>query len=93
MKDLGLQVNNLGVQRVFIHLDQELSSSQITELEAMGVIPYLNTWIPPIGSHPTGFMLADMPVEKLGELAAEDYVIRLESAEGLLEPQNGSRPQ
>ena len=93
MKDLGLRLDNLEVQRVFIHLDQELNSSQIAELEAMGIILYLGSWIPPVGSHPTGFILADMPVEKLGELAAKDYVIRLESAEGTLEPQNGSRPQ
>ncbi len=93
MKGLGMNVDNLGVQRIFIHLNQALTPSQIQELKAMGITLYLDSWIPPVGNHPTGYLLADMPVDKLAELTRKDYVVRLEAAEVQLEPQNQAQPQ
>ena len=93
MKNMGMSVDNLEIQRIFIHLAQELNSSQIEELEAMGITLYLDSWIPPVGAHPTGFLIADMLIDRLERLAEKDYVIRLETAERQLEPQNGSQPQ
>lgn len=93
MKELGMMVDNLEIQRIFIHLTKELNSSQIAELEAMGIILYLDSWIPPVGAHPTGFIIADMPIDKLEALAEKDYVVRLDTAERLLEPKGGSQPQ
>ena len=75
------------MQRVFIHLAQEPSAKQIDELEAMGITPYPDSWIPAAGGHPTGFIVADMPIGKLDELLEKDYVVRLDTAEQLLEPQ------
>ena len=37
-------------------------------------------------------MLADMPVDKLSDLASKDYVIRLETAEQQAFPQGGAGP-
>ena len=93
MKKMGMSVDNLEIQRIFIHLAEELNFSQTTELGAMGITLYLDSWIPPVGAHPTGFITADMPVDKLGEVAEKDYVVRLETAERQLEPHNGSQPQ
>ena len=93
MKRFGMRVDNLEMQRIFIHLTDELNSSQIAELETMGITLYLDSWIPPVGAHPTGFIIADMPIDKLEELAARNYVVRLDTAERLLEPTGGSRPQ
>ncbi len=93
MKSMGMKVDNLEIQRIFIHLSQELNPSQIEELEAMGITLYLDSWIPPVGEHPTGFILADMPVDKLEALAEKNYVARLDTAERQLEPQAGSQPQ
>ncbi len=93
MKGMGMRVDNLEMQRIFIHLDQPLNQSQVAEFEAMGLTLYLDSWIPPVGAHPTGFISADMPVDKLGEVAEKDYVVRLETAERQLEPHNGSQPQ
>ena len=87
MKAMGMRTKNLGVQRIFIHLAQEPTAGQIDELEAMGITPYPDSWIPAAGGHPTGFMVADMPIEKLDELEGKDYVVRLDTAEQLLEPQ------
>ena len=69
MKRLGMRVDNLQIQRIFIHLTEELNSSQIEELEAMGITLYLDSWIPAVGDHPTGFLIADMPINKLEKVA------------------------
>ncbi|MFC2036290.1 FG-GAP-like repeat-containing protein, partial [Chloroflexota bacterium] len=85
-QDIGLE--SLDKQRIFIHFTQKPTQSQIVELEAVGITPYLDSWIPPLENHPTGFILADMPIDKLQILAQKGYVIRLETAERMLEPQN-----
>ena len=90
---MGMMVDNLEIQRIFIHLGDQLNSSQIAELEAMGIILYLDSWIPPLGIHPTGFMIADMPIDKLAALVEKNYIVRLETAEQRLEPTGGSQPQ
>jgi len=87
MKAMGMRTDNLTMQRIFIHLAQEPTPSQIDELKAMGIIPYPDSWIPPVGGHPTGFIVADMPIDKLDELAGKDYVMLLDTAEQVLEPQ------
>ena len=93
MKNMGMRTDNLKIQRVFIHLNKKLSQSQIEEIVAMEIILYLDSWIPPVGGHSTGFILADMPIDKLQALSEKDYVVRLDTAERLLEPQHGSQPQ
>jgi len=87
MKNMGMRVDNLKIQRIFIHLARELNPSQIDELRAMGITLYLDSWVPAVGGHPTGFLLADMPVDRLRELAEKDFVVRLETAERELKPQ------
>jgi clostripain len=84
----GMNTEDLDMQRVFIHLAQEPTDKQLKELEALGITPYPESWIPPVGEFPTGFIVADMPVEGLGELAGIDYVAQLDTAEQMLEPQN-----
>jgi len=93
MKNMGMHVDNLESQRIFIHLTQELNPSQVEEIEALGITLYPGSWIPPVGNHPTGFILADMPIDMLEELAEKDYVVSLETAERQLQPQNGAQPQ
>ena len=88
MQAMGMRTENLGMQRVFIHLAQEPTAQQIAELEAMGITPYPDSWIPPVDEHPTGFIAADMPIDKLDELESKDYVAQLDTAEQMLEPQN-----
>jgi len=88
MRQTGMRTENLGMQRIFIHLAQESTASQIDELTTMGITPYPDSWIPPVGEYPTGFIVADMPVDKLDELAGKDYVVQLDTTEQMLEPQN-----
>ena len=93
MKNMGMVVDNLESQRIFIHLEHELNDSQIKDLQNMGLTLYLDSWIPPVGAHPTGFILADMPLEVLGELADKEYIVNLDTAEVEFQPQTGSQPQ
>jgi hypothetical protein len=48
---------------------------------------HADSWIPPVGSHPLGFFIADMPADKLEALAARDYVDKLDTAERQSLPQ------
>ena len=93
MKNMGMMVDNLAMQRLFIHLSKELITPQTEELEALGIILYLDSWIPPTGGHPTGFIIADMPVDTLETLAGKAYIVRLETAEQMLEPHSSAQPQ
>jgi len=75
-------------QRIFLYSTNRLSQVQIQELGTMGLTLYPDSWIPPVGDHPTGFILADMPLDKLSEMAGKGYVARLDTAERFLQPQN-----
>jgi len=90
MQTLGMRTDYLGTQRIFIYMAQQLTPAQITELTGLGITIYPDSWIPPLANHPNGFVLADMPVDKLDALAAKDYVIKLDTAEQQLQPQNFS---
>jgi len=87
MKNIGLNVDNLAIQRIFIYLGEPITPAQVQELQAIGITLYLDSWIPPAGEHREGFLVADMPLNKLAELAAKDYVLRLDSAEKVAQPQ------
>jgi hypothetical protein len=88
MKARGMRVDNLSLQRIFIYLNQEPNQNQVAELQALGITLYLDSWIPPVGAHPAGFLLAEMPIDKVNDLAAKDYVVRLDTAEQLAQPQS-----
>ena len=90
MKRTGMETENLNMQRIFIHLIKEPAVTQVDELKAMGIISYPDSWIPPVGDHPTGFILADVPIDKLEDLTKKDYVVRIDTAERVFKPQAGS---
>ena len=86
MKLMGMNVANLDIQRIFLYLGQPITPSQAQELQGIGITLYLDSWIPPTDEHQEGFLVADMPVDKLDQLAARDYVLRLDSAEKVAKP-------
>ena len=88
MQAKGLDLGDLSIQRIFIHCEEEPGPSDIAELEELGLTIYPESWIPPLDNHPNGFLLADMPVDKLDTLASKDFIIRLNTAERTLEAQN-----
>jgi hypothetical protein len=86
MQAMGMNTEDLDIQRIFIHLAQEPTAGQIDELEALGVTPYPESWIPSVEGPSAGFLVADMPIDKLDELASKVYITKLDSAEQALEP-------
>ncbi|MEN8614416.1 hypothetical protein ABFB09_03900 [Dehalogenimonas sp. THU2] len=85
----GMNVDDLRLQRLYIYLTGPLDPSQITDLHELGITLYMNSWIPPVGAHPYGFLIADAPVDALEELAAKAWVVKLDTAEGIIQPQAG----
>jgi hypothetical protein len=87
MQNLGMNITSPGIQRIYIYLKQKPSSVQLNELRSLGITIYPDSWIPPVGINPTGFILADLPVDKLNELVSKDYVVKLDTAEIKSDPQ------
>lgn len=87
MQAMGMKTENLEMQRIFIHMAKEPTAEQLGELEAMGIIPYPDSWIPSAGGPSAGFMVADMPVDKLDALMNKVYITQLDTAEQQSEPQ------
>ncbi|MGD0854783.1 MAG: hypothetical protein ABSA18_03150 [Dehalococcoidia bacterium] len=81
MQDMGMNPGNLKVQQVFIYLKEPLTATQEKQLTEMGVKIYPDSWIPPVGNNPTGFLTAEMPVDMLEALAQIDFIIRLDTSE------------
>ncbi len=73
---------------VYVYMDEPPTESQLEEMKSLGMIPYPETWVPPVGQHPQGFFLTDMPVDRLEQLAAKEYITRLDTAERQVFPQN-----
>ncbi len=88
MEKMGMSLDNLSLQKVFIHLTELPSEGEIQGLHTTGITLYVDSWIPPVGNFPTGFLLAEMPIERLMDLASKDYVVRLETAETASQPQS-----
>jgi subtilisin family serine protease len=82
------ETTNPNSEKVFLRFASEPTPRQISELTSLGITTYPDSWIPPVGEFKTGFILADMPVEKLGALVAEDYILNIDTAEELSLPQN-----
>jgi subtilisin family serine protease len=87
MQSLG-EMTSLDNEKVFIYFAKPPTANQAKELGGLGVKIYPDSWIPPVGDFPTGFVLADIPIENIDSLATRNYVHRIDSAEQLSEPQN-----
>lgn len=66
---------------VFIYANARPDAAQVADMASLGVTAYLDSWIPPVGTHPQGFITATVPIDQVNALAAENYVVRLDSAE------------
>lgn len=68
-------------QKVFLHFAKRPTALQLDDLRSLGVAVYPDSWIPPVGAHPTGFIYAEMPVTRLPALVARDYLATISNAE------------
>ncbi len=88
MKKMGMKTKEIDKHLVYVHSEKKPSAPEIKSLKKMGVIVREDSWIPPLKNHPTGFVIARMPVNRLYELAKKSFVVRLETAEKKLELKN-----
>jgi hypothetical protein len=87
MQDMGMSAGDLQKQLVFVYVREPLSTAQAEDLSSLGVKVHSDSWIPPVGSHPLGFFIADMPVDNLEAVATRDYIAKLDTAERQSLPQ------
>ena len=88
MRKMGMKTEEADKQLVYIHLKRKLNASQTASLKKIGVTIYEDTWVPPLENHPTGYVIASIPIDRLYDLARKTFVIRLETAEKMLLPKN-----
>jgi hypothetical protein len=88
MQSMGMNTTNLGIQRIYIYLKQQLTQTRVNDLQSLGITIYPNSWIPPVNNQPTGFILADLSIDKLDALTGKDYVVRLDTAEKKFQTQS-----
>lgn len=81
------KLSNYQPVEVVIYQTEYPGAAQITYLENIGVKSYLESWTPPIGDHPYGFFIAEIPADKLIEVLADENIKKVESAEALSVPQ------
>jgi subtilisin family serine protease len=75
-------------EKVFLYFNQFPTNTQIDELNSLGVTVYPDTWIPPVGNHPSGFILADVPLDIFNSLTEKNYLVKMDTAEKQSKPQN-----
>ena len=80
LRQYGLSANPNQRLKVWLYFDRFPSASQIASLEQPDIRLYPGTWIPPVGAHQWGFMLAEAPANRLKETVAQGLVKRAAAA-------------
>ncbi len=88
MRKMGMRVEEIDKQLVYLHAKRRLSTSRIASLKKMGVIVYEDSWIPPLKNHPTGYVIASIPIDQLYNVLKKTFIVRLDTAEQALLPKN-----
>ncbi len=90
---VGVDDSDPTQQKVFLHFRSYPRTSELGLLKRMAVKLYEDTWIPPLPNHPTGFMIADMKVTRALDVAKQDFIVRMSSAEKFCHPHNNKASQ
>jgi subtilisin family serine protease len=75
-------------QRLFLYLKVSPGLRFLQQIQALGITAYPETWVPAVGIHPMGVMLAEAPMQQVRELASLEDVVRLDTAEQVFWPSN-----
>jgi subtilisin family serine protease len=75
-------------QRLLVYMSTPPDLRFLQKIQALGIKPYPETWVPPVGIHPMGLMLADAPTDHVITLASLEQVVRLDTAEQIYWPSN-----
>lgn len=88
MSKMGMRVEEMDKQLVYLHAKRRLSTSRIVSLKKIGVIVYEDSWIPPLKNHPTGYVIASIPIDQIYNVSKKTFIVRLDTAEQALLPKN-----
>ena len=84
----GIEDEKLDYILLTVYFSEKPSVDKMLNLENAGAELFPESWIPPLENHPHGFMIAKVPVDKVNALLSENFVIKVGSAETMLEPNN-----
>jgi subtilisin family serine protease len=73
---------------VSIYFSSYPTETELFILSDLGIKYHLDTWTPALDNHPYGFLIAELPVGKLNNVVALDYVKKINTAEGKTYPLN-----
>ena len=68
-------------EQVVIYLADYPTGEQIASLEKLNIDCFLELWTPPLTSHPYGFFLAELPIDKFAETLSLGFVKKMDTAE------------
>ncbi len=77
-------------EKVVIYFETYPSGEQITSLEALDISCFLESWTPPLPNHPYGFILAELPTNRLVEALSLSFIKKMDTAEYENFPQNNA---
>ena len=86
----NIQSKNYKSQRIYIYFNNKPTSDEISDLNDIGVSLDVDHWIPPVGSHPYGFVPAALTVKFLYNVAELDYIVKILLAERPYIPMDGA---
>lgn len=78
------------LELVVIYLDKYPTDEQISSMRQLKINCLLDSWTPPLPNHPYGFILAQLPVDKLTETLSLSFIKKMDTAEYENFPHNNS---
>jgi subtilisin family serine protease len=77
----GLLSKEKANELVVIYMTDYPTVENIASLNNLNVECFLNVWTPPLKNHPYGFFIARMPVDKLSETMALNFIKKIDTGE------------
>lgn len=93
LKACNLPLESDPVLKVFLHFVNQPDSKRINNLREKAVRLYEDSWIPQVGAHHTGFLLAYVKASQIKVLLKEVLVRRVTAAYRQLQPLNDNAAQ
>ncbi len=78
------------LELIVIYLDKYPTDEQISSMRQLNIICLLDSWTPPLPNHPLGFILAQLPFDKLTETLSLSFIKKMDTAEYENFPHNNS---
>ena len=77
----GILNKDQTTEKVVIYFSEYPSAIEIASLELLNINCFLESWTPPLPNHTYGFILAELPAEKLIEALTLSFIKKMDTAE------------